>query len=115
MKDRFKFFIFLVFVWCAFLTTVKPYWNKYWLELQLEAASVYGTKNSIEETREFLNEKMEDEGYALTGEDFIIEKDENNNVSIRATYVDEISVFGLTLKELKFKVEKSSQEVKEYW
>jgi hypothetical protein len=115
MKDYIKFFIVFFFVWCAFLSTARPYWNKYWLELQLEAASVYGTKNSIEETRNFLSNKMEDEGFTFKGDDFIIEKDENNKVSIKITYADEISIFGLTLKKLKFTVETISYEVKEYY
>ncbi len=115
MKDYIKFFIVFFFVWCAFLSTARPYWNKYWLELQLEAASVYGTKNSIEDTRNFLSDKMEDEGFSFKGDDFIIEKDENNKVSIRLSYADEIRILGLTLKELKFTVERSSDEVKEYY
>jgi hypothetical protein len=49
------------------------------------------------------------------GDDFIIEKDENNKVSISITYADEISIFGLTLKELSFTAERSSYEVKEYY
>jgi hypothetical protein len=115
MKDYIKFFIVFFFVWCAFLSTARPYWNKYWLELQLEAASIYGTKNSIEDTRNFLNDKMEDEGFSFKGDDFVIEKDENNKVSIKLTYADEISIFGLTLKELKFTAERSSEEVKKYY
>jgi hypothetical protein len=115
MKDYIKFFIVFFFVWCAFLSTARPYWNKYWLELQLDAASVYGTKNSIEDTRNFLSDKMEDEGFSFKGDDFIIEKDKNNKVSIKLSYADEIRIFGLTLKELKFTVERSSYEVKEYY
>jgi hypothetical protein len=115
MKDYIKVFIVFFFVWCAFLSTARPYWNKYWLELQLEAASVYGTKNSIKDTRNFLSDKMDDEGFNFKGDDFIIEKDENNKVSISITYADEISIFGLTLKELRFTAERSSYEVKEYY
>jgi len=115
MKDYIKFFVVFFFAWCAFLSTARPYWNKYWLELQLEAASVYGTKNSVEDTRNFLSDKMEDEGFSFNGDDFVIEKDENNKVSIKITYADEISIFGLTLKELKFTVQRSSYEVKEYF
>jgi len=115
MKGYIKFFIVFFILWCAFLSTARPYWNKYWLELQLEAASVYGTKNSIEDTRNFLSDKMADEGFTFKGDDFLIEKDENNTVSIKITYADEISIFGLTLKELKFTAEKSSYEVKKYY
>jgi len=114
MKDYIKFFIIFFFAWCAFLSTARPYWNKYWLELHLEAASVYGTKNSIEDTRNFLSDKMEDEGFTFNGDDFIIEKDENNNVSIKLIYADKISIFGLTLKDLKFTVKRTSSEVKGY-
>lgn len=112
MKDYIKFFIVFFFAWCIFLSTARPYWNKYWLELQLEAASVYGTKNTIEETRNFLSDKMEAEGFSFKGDDFIIEKDESNSVVIKITYADEISIFGLTLKELKLTAESSSYEVK---
>ena len=57
---------------------------------------------------------MKDEGFSFKGDDFIIEKDENNTVSIKLTYADEISIFGLKLKKLKFTVERSSYEVKEF-
>jgi hypothetical protein len=115
MKAYIKTFIVFFVAWCAFLSTARPYWNNYWLGLQLDAASVYGTKHSVEDTRNFLSDKMEDEGYGFKGDDFIIEKDETNRVSIRITYVDEISIFGLTLKELKFTAERSSNEVKEHY
>lgn len=115
MKDTIKVTFVFVFVLCAALSAVRPYWNRYWLELQLEAVSVYGTKNSIEDTKNYLNEKMEDEGYDFRGEDFIIEKDKSNRVSIRVTYVDEISFFGVTLKELRFTAEGTSYEIKEPW
>ena len=99
MRDFIKISVFLVFLCCIALSAARPYWDKYCLELQLEAASVYGAKNSLGDTRNFLDEIMRNEGYFFSGDDFVIEKDRNSRVAIRLDYVDEISLFGITLKE----------------
>ena len=112
MKGIIKVILFLIFTWCV-VSAVRPYWNRHGLEKELKTASIYGTKNSIEDTRKYLDKKMKDEGYGFEGQDFIIEK--NNTVSISITYNDEISIFGVTLKELEFTVEKTSSEVKEFF
>lgn len=112
MKTFFQVIIVIFILLCA-VSAVRPYWNKYWLGKELEAACVYGTKNSIAATREFLVRKMEEEGYNLRGEDFLIEKSENNRVSISVTYSDEMSLFGRTIKSLDFTVERSASEVKQ--
>ena len=114
MKGIIKVILFLIFTWCV-VSAVRPYWNRHGLEKELKTASIYGTKNSIEDTRKYLDKKMKDEGYWFKGQDVIIEKNENNTVSISITYNDEISIFGVTLKELEFTVEKTSSEVKGAW
>ena len=43
------------------------------------------------------------------------EKDEKNRVYISITYIDEISILGVTLKELRFTVERRASEVEEPW
>jgi hypothetical protein len=106
-----KIAIFIAFAWCV-VSAVKPYWNKYWLGHAIENAAIYGTKRSVQDTRKFLTEKLNEEGRIFTGEDFTIEKDENNNVTISITYSDEISLFGVSLKSLHFTVEKTVSEVK---
>jgi hypothetical protein len=113
MKDILKFIkiaIFIVFAWCI-VSAVKPYWNKYWLGQAIENAAIYGTKRSVQDTRKFLTDKMNKEGRNFTGEDFTIEKDENNNVTISITYSDDINIFGVKLKSLYFTLEKSVSEV----
>jgi hypothetical protein len=64
------------------------------------------------DTRTFLDKIMQEEGYYFSGDDFIIEKDKDCRVAIRLDYVDEISFFGITLKELKFTAEGNSEEPK---
>ena len=91
----------------------RPYWHRNGLEKELKAASIYGTKNSVEATREFLDRKVKERGYDFTGEDFFIEKDERNNVTISIIYKDEVRIFDMTLKKLEFKVEETSSEVKD--
>lgn len=112
MRDFIKISVFLVFLCCLALSAARPYWDKYCLELQLEAASVYGAKNSLGDTRNFLDEIMRNEGYFFSGDDFVIEKDRNSRVAIRLDYVDEISLFGITLKELRLTAEGNSYDYK---
>jgi hypothetical protein len=112
MRDFIKIAVFLVFLCCLALSAVRPYWEKYCLELQLEAASVYGVKNSLGDTRTFLDKIMLEEGYAFNGDDFVIEKDNNCRVAIQLDYLDEISFFGITLTELRITAKGSSYESK---
>jgi hypothetical protein len=112
MRDCIKIGVFLIFLCCFTLSVARPYWEKYCLELQLEAASVYGVNNSLGDIRSFLDKTMREEGYYFSGDDFVIEKDKNCRVAIQLDYVDEISFFGFTLKELRFTAEGSSKEPK---
>jgi hypothetical protein len=105
-------FVFLIIIILIVVSIVRPYWDKYWLGQDMEAAAIYGTKNSVRATRTFLTQKMKEAGRDFAGEDFGISKDENNNVTISLTYYDEVHVFGVTLKELEFTLKKSMSEVK---
>lgn len=99
--------IFLLIV----VSVVRPYWHKYWIGQEIEAAAIYGTKNSVEDTRDYLSKKMSESGRDFTGDDFRITKDDDNTVTISLTYYDEIRIFGLVLKDLKLTVEKTKLEV----
>lgn len=114
MKDVTKVAIFVIVIWCI-VSVAKPFWYRHGLEKQLETASIYGTKHSVGSTRKFLDKKMKQEGFDFRGEDFLIEKDEDNTVSISITYEDEISIFGVTLRELEFSVKGTSFEAREPW
>lgn len=114
MKDIIKI-VLVLFVIVCIVSVVKPYWVKRELENELKTASIYGTKNSIEDIKKFLDKKMWEGDYGFEGEEFTIEKEKDNRVSISITYIDEISIFGYTLKELEFTVEKSSSEVDAMW
>jgi hypothetical protein len=81
----------------------------------VKAAALYGTKHSIEDTEKFLSEKLKERGYNFGPEEFYIEKDENNTVSIILTYQDEISVFGFILKELEFTLDMTKRETEEFF
>ncbi len=104
------FYIVSIGLICLIVCAIWPYWNKYRISKDLEAAALYGTKHSIKETREFLSEKIKERGYDFKPEEFHIEKDENNTVSISWTYYDEISFFGFTLKELEFTLDVTEEE-----
>ena len=112
MRDFIKISVFLIFLCCLALSATRPYWEKYCLELQLEAASVYGADNSLGDTRTFLDKIMREEGYYFSGDDFVIEKDKDCRVAIRLDYLDEISFFGITLTEIRFTAEGNSKEPK---
>ena len=93
--------VLFLFGWFLF-GVISPYWNKIGLDKVLKTAANYGTKHTIESTREYLTKKMEEKGYDFTGADFEIEKDENKTVTISLNYTDEMRVFGLTLKKIEF-------------
>ena len=114
MKEFFKIIVALFLIVCV-VSAVWPFWDRYWLGKELERVCVYGTKHSVEETRKFLSERMEEKRYDFTGDDFSIEKDEKNRVHISITYIDEISILGVTLKELRFTVERRASEVEQPW
>jgi hypothetical protein len=114
MKDIIKVIIALFIIVCI-VSAIWPFWDRYWLGKELENICVYGTKNSVEETRRLLSERMKEKRYDFSGDDFYIEKDENNKVRISITYTDEISVLGKTVKELEFTVERSATEKEQRW
>jgi hypothetical protein len=94
-------------------SAILPYWNKYFINSDLEAAALYGTKHSIEDTQRFLSEKMKEGGYVFNPEKLHIDKDDYNTVSIRLTYQDKISFFGIVLKELEFTLDVTERNIKE--
>ena len=104
--------VLLALIWTA-VSIARPYWHKYWIGQDIEAAAIFGTKNSVGDTRGFLTRKMKEAGRGFTGDDFKIAKDEKNNVTISLSYYDEIRVFGITLTELALTIEKSKSEVEE--
>ena len=106
------YIVSVIVVWLL-VVAVTPYWNRYWMESDLETAALYGTKNSILATRKFLLEKSEERGFDFDPDDITIEKDENNSVFISLTYTDEISILGMTLKELEFTLEADAKETEE--
>jgi hypothetical protein len=90
-----------------------PYWNKYRLTSDMEAAALYGTKHDIEKTQEIFTQKAKDRGYDIDPEKFHIEKDENKTVSIKWTYHDKISFFSIILKKFEFTIEVTKRETEE--
>jgi hypothetical protein len=112
IKNIVALIVSVVLIWCV-ASVVRPFWSKHWLGKDMQIAAIYGTKHSIEDTRDFLNRKMEEVGRHFSGEDFVIERDENNRVTISITYRDEIRMFGLSFKPLRLKVERNALEIKE--
>ena len=112
MSKTLLYIIFAALVWLI-ISAIWPFWNKYQIETDLETVALYGTKNSLEDTRRFLNKKIKEEGYAFNVNDFQIEKDENKTVFISISYDDKISYFGVKLKQLEFTIEVKTYNVKE--
>jgi len=106
------YIVFALVVWliaCA----AWPFWDRYKMQSDLDAAALYGTKHTVAQTRALILEKTAELGYELDAEDFAIEKDAKNSVYITLTYVDEIRFFGITLKEFEFTLEASAREIRE--
>jgi hypothetical protein len=112
MKRMFSYVLVLAAIVLA-VSVARPYWDKYWIGKELETAAVYGTKHSVQDTRSFLSERMNRSGYQFRPEDFKIEKDEKNRVTITIKYRDGVRVFGRNLKGLAFTVTKTVSEVKD--
>jgi len=114
MKKLFSYAIAIAIV-IAIGSAAKPYWNKYWIHKELEAAAVYGTKNTMENTKRLLLDKLKEEGYRIGEDDIYVEKDSKNNVTVTAKYSDKISIFGKEIRKLQFTVTATEREVKEYY
>ena len=94
---------------------VRPYWNKYWIQKEIEVAAVYGTKNTLEHTKAFLVNRLKEEGYRIGEDEIYVEKDPKNNVTVTVRYSDKISVFGKELQKLHFTVTATEREIKAYY
>ena len=111
MKKLFNLAIVVLTVWFATIF-VRPYWDKHWLQMDIEEAALYGTKRSEGEVRNFLAKKMEEKGRNIKSEDFFIEKNEYNTVHVKISYSDEVRIAGHTLKKLQFTLESAEKERK---
>jgi hypothetical protein len=96
-------------------SALRPYWNKYWIQKDLDVAAVYGTKNTEENTKQFLLDKLKEEGYSIGENDITVEKDPKNTVTVTARYSDKISIFGKKIQNLDFTITATEREVKEYY
>ncbi len=114
IKKMFFFILVAVFLWCA-VCIIKPFWNRYFVEKDMEVAAIYRTKNSFEDTKKLLAQKMEERGLVIKEGDFSGEKDEKNRVFLSLHYSDEIRVFGRTLKQLEFSLKATTSEIREYF
>jgi hypothetical protein len=113
VKKTFQYIIAIAVVILA-ICAARPYWDKYWIGKEMETAAIYGTKNSIQDTLNFLTDKLKKSGYDFRQDDFHIEKTANNRVTISVQYKDSIRVYTLVLKELNLSIEKTASEVNEF-
>ncbi len=110
IKPYFTYAVIILLLWSG-VCAARPYWDKYWLEQEMKTAALHGTKTGVEAAAKFLDAKMEEQGRGFTGDDFEIERNADNSVKISITYADEIRVFGLSLKKLRFTVETNTSDV----
>jgi len=103
----------IAFLLCA-LSAMRVFWDKYNIKKELEAAAIYGTKNSIEDTLDFLLKKMQEEEREFKKDDFIIEKNRKKTVFISVTYDDAIYLLGMKLKKLECTVEVKARDIKAF-
>ena len=114
IKTYFLWTFLIALLLCA-VSVIRPYWNKYWIQKDMETAAIYGTKHSVQATTKMLLDKMHREGYTFTEQDIAIDKQPNKKVTITLHYTDYIGLFGLEFKELPFILTASSIELKEYY
>ena len=96
-------------------SAIKPYWNKYWIQKELEIAAVYGTKNTLENTKAFLISKLTGEGYHIAEGNIYIEKDSKNTVTITVRYSEKIFVFAKEIATPHFTLTATEREIKAYY
>ena len=109
------FYIVAIGLILLIVCAIRPFWIQHGIKSDVKAAALYGTKHSIEDTEKFLSEKIKQRGYNFDPQEFYIEKDENNTVSISLTYQDEISFFGFILKKLEFALDMTERETEEFF
>jgi hypothetical protein len=114
MKTLFTYAILALMVWFAIIF-VRPYWDRYWLQMDIQEAALYGTKRSVGEVRSFLVKRMQQKGRDIKGEDFAIAKDERNTVYVSISYSDEVRIAGYILKRLQFTLDARKTETKSYY
>ena len=90
-----------------------PYFIKSRVNYDLKRAASYGTKHSVEETRDFLEKALDERGVDYYPEDLEIEKNEHKTVTISLYYEDSVSFFGIVLKKLEFELEVKQKNVRE--
>jgi hypothetical protein len=112
VAKTFQYIVIIAVLILAF-SAARPYWNRYWIGKEVEAAAIYGTKNSVHDTLSFLTDKLKREGYDFKEDDFHVEKSPDNRVTISVEYGDSIRIFGVVLKELNLSVQKTASEVKD--
>jgi hypothetical protein len=112
VAKTFQYIVIIAVLILAF-SAARPYWNKYWIGKEVEAGAIYGTKNNIHDTLRFLTEKLKESGYDFQEDDFRVEKSKDNSVTISVEYEDSIRIFGVVLKKLNLRVQKSALEVKD--
>jgi hypothetical protein len=114
MKKLFLYALVIAIV-IAVGGAVRPYWNKYWIQKEVEIAAVYGTKNTAENTKAFLLNNLKEEGYRMSEDSIYVEKDPKNSVTVTARYSDKISIFGKELQKLQFTLTATEREIKAYY
>lgn len=110
MKKLLNFAILASIVWFGIIF-IRPYWDRYLLQMDIEETAIYGTKTSEYEARNFLVKKMQEKSRYITVKDFFIVKDEQNTVYVKISYTDEIRIAGRTLRRLQFTVDATENEM----
>ena len=94
--------------------SIQPYVANSFIKAELKNGALYGTKHTIDDTYVFLNKELSKKDIIFDPDEINIVKDNKNNVSIRFVYQDKISLFGIVLKELEFKLDVTEQNTKMY-
>ena len=113
MKRTFQYIVAIAVLILA-ISSARLFWHKYWIGQDVEAAAIYGTKNRVDDTLAFLDDKLKKDGYDLKKNDFRVDKAKDKRVTISVEYNDPIRVFGLVLREVHFSIKKTASEVKDF-
>ena len=107
------FNIILIVIVLLVVCIVWPFFTKSRVNYDLKKAASYGTKHSVQETREFLIKALDERGINYSPDDLLIEKSANDTVKISLSYEDSIHFFSIVLKELEFELDVKQKNIRE--
>ena len=103
----------LVIIAVLIVCTAWPFIGRAKINYELKKAATYGTKHSLDETRNLITKALGKKGVNYDPDDLEIKKDARDKVTISLYYEDSIHFFSIVLKKLEFDLNVEQKNIKE--